>query len=246
MPSVGRRCAPALRHALPPPDGSPPWFEAEADPGHPLRWHLPLLVLAEAAGHDTAADGPWRLTLRFRAYPAYAPSLLPWHGPHPDRASFFNAAKEAAACVAGGGAARLTALAPGAADALWAAAEAGDAAAAADAFADAGVGAATDRVPLRVVLAARGRVAAALSAPAHARASLADAVLALLAQSGASDDREWALADGTLTRRGRAVRVRAAGVDAPLGSPLAPLHAALRAPDGFLYVDLMAEGGGWA
>lgn len=241
----------AFRHVLPPGDDTP-WFVAEVG-GPPLRWHLPIGVLADAAG-VAPGDGPWRLTLHLRHPPTDAPGVLPWHGTDPARDAYLNAVKEAAAATAGS-AARIVSLAPARVDALWRAAAAGDAASTAAAITEAGV-APVERtgrgkcVPVRVVLArgARGTAAivAALSAPAAVArpegtpVTVAEAVVGLLATAAPSTSvGEWQVRpDGTSVGRVGAPDAVATivGVPAPLGEPVEWAHSCLAACDQFLYV----------
>ena len=207
-----------------------------------------------------AGGGPWALTLHFRGFPSDT-LLRPTPGPtDPLRASIFNSLKEAA-CVCSGSAVGLMGMPSAAADVLWAAARAGDAAAAWAAGSGLGLdstprGSRPAAIPLRLSVDFGGGAVAHASRPAEVGASdaphsLADALLAALPDPPGGEDGAWSVVAAeegiqpALCLHGTPVPVLACGVRPPLGAPLAWVHASLAACDRFLYVSVRAGEGVW-
>jgi len=210
--------------------------------------HIPLGVLADLASLPPPHPHPWSLTVHFRAFPSDA--LIRWPGPDPGRSAFVNSLKEAACAAAGSAAGILSAPVPDR-DAVWAAADRGDADAAWTATSamlaegGGGAGGGSDRaacVPVRLFVCfgcggggGGGKVTYTSRPVPGAGRTLGEAVLDALPRDAAG----WALAGGgsSLTLGGAPVAgVLSCGVPAPLGAPAAWAHAALAAPDRFLYV----------
>jgi hypothetical protein len=212
--------------------------------------HVPLATLHDMAALPSSHPHPWPLTIHFRAFPADA--LIRWPGPDPGRSSFFNALKEAACAATGSAAGILSAPVPDR-DAVWAAAEQGDAD---------GAWSATSRmlvvggeretcVPLRLFVCfgagkERGVMTYTSRPVPSANRTLGEALLDALPTPPPGDGEAaaaWSLAwagEGTTTRLALGgtpvAAVLASSVPAPLSSPAAWAHAALAAPDRFLYV----------
>ena len=214
--------------------------------------HIPLGVLHDLATPPPHHPHPWPQIVHFRAFPSDA--LIRWPPPDPGRSAFFNALKEAACAGVGSAAGILTAPVPDR-DAVWAAADRGDAEtawAATSAMLNGGAAApsppSADRaacVPLRLFVCFGGGgkpTYTSRSVPAAGR-TLGEALLEALPAGPGADGPGWSLdgAGAALAWGGTPVAaVLSCGVPAPLGSPAAWAHAALAAPDRFLYVVVRA------
>ena len=194
------------------------WFEAD---GAPLRWHLPVGVLADgrAAGADAdRAPLPWRVVVHFGsvapapALPSPTSAAAELHWMHALKQSLYLRHTSASAALG---------IAIGEAQRLWRATAGGTVA-----EYDAALGAARARrdrpnhIPVRVVLP--GAPLVTLPYPGDVPVTLGAAV-------------RRALPEGTACFEWDALGVRIHGVPADEDAPLLETWQAAGGPDGFLY-----------
>lgn len=230
LPYVAEHVKHLFQHLLPPGEDTP-WFEYE---GQPLQWQHPAGVLYDL--HTQSRERPWHLVIHYRACPT--DQLLPWCL-EVGQSTFVNSLKEASV-ICTGNASRVTNMTSAAQADMHQGVAAGNGQHLAATLKQLGFGAASTRVPVRVLVTTSGdfvgehhRETISLPLAAFAAdgqpATLVQALRQLLPQhiSDCASGSQSSLAS---------MQVWVAGTRPSLLLPLGWLHARMAAADRFLYV----------